>query len=157
MGQINGMIYKGQIYDPQVKNSLNKPVEAAFDFLTGQAGVSDAQLAKLKTGFGINDSAMKIKVSATVDLPEDRAKIKLDIIVDGNAQIDKKGFVKEFFADDARGKADISVKKSGVQQSFDIIVATTSPIKVVKEGLGGNIAAVLGKIDFANSDLGPLL
>lgn len=100
---------------------------------------------------------MKIKVSATVDLPEDRAKIKLDIIVDGNAQIDKKGFVKEFFADDARGKADISVKKSGVQQSFDIIVATTSPIKVVKEGLGGNIAAVLGKIDFANSDLGPLL
>jgi hypothetical protein len=56
-----------------------------------------------------------------------------------------------------RGKADISVRKSGVQQSFDIIVATTSPIKVVKEGLDGNFAAVLGRIDFAYSDLGPLL
>lgn len=156
MGQINGIIFKGQVFDPEVKNSLNGPVEAAFDFLTGQAGVTGLELTKLKTGFGINQEAIKIKARATVDLPDDRAKVKLDLIIDGVAEVNKKGFVKEFFADGAAGSADIRVKKAGTQQSFDIFVDTLSPINLVKDGLGGNFAAVLGKIDIANSDLGPL-
>jgi len=156
MGQINGVIYNGQIFNPEVKNSLNGPVEAAFDFLTGQAGVTGLVLTKLKTGFGINQDEIKIKARATVALPDDQAKVKLDLIIDGVAEVNKKGFVTEFFADGAAGSADIKVKKSGLQQAFDITVATTSPINVVKDGLGGNFAAVLSKIDIANSDFGPL-
>lgn len=153
MGQINGIIFRGQVFDPEVKNSLNGPVESAFDFLTGQAGVTGSELSKLKTGFGINQQELKIKARATVDLPDDRAKIKLDLILDGVAEVNKKGFVTEFFADGAAGSADIKVKKSGSQQSFDIFINTLSSINVVSEGLGGNFSAILGKIDIANSDL----
>jgi hypothetical protein len=145
MGQIKGIIYNGQIFDPEVKNSLNGPIEAAFDFLTGQPNVPDGQLVKLKTGFGINDQAIKIKARATFELPDDSAKVRLDLVINGNAQIDKEGYVKEFFADDASG--DLGFKqKSGFQQ--DYIIATTSPFTFVKGGLGGNLAAILGNIDF---------
>jgi hypothetical protein len=156
MGQIKGIIFKGQIFDPKVKNSLNGPVEQAIDSLTGQVNLPSFELSKLKTGFGINKEAIKIKARATVDMPDDRAKIKFDLIIDGVAEVNKKGFVKEFFADGAAGSTAISVKKSGFKQSFNILIETLSPINVVKDGLGGNLAAVLGKIDIANSDFGPL-
>jgi hypothetical protein len=146
MGQIKGIISNGQIFDPEVKNSLNGPIEAAFDFLTGQPNVPDGQLVKLKTGFGINDQAIKVKARATFDVPDGRAKVRLDLVINGNAQIDKEGYVKEFFADDASGDLGFKQKKSGFQQDYTI--ATTSPFTLVKGGLGGNFAAILGSIDF---------
>jgi hypothetical protein len=39
MGQIKGILYKGQVYDPNANNPLNEPVEQAFDWLTGQVGL----------------------------------------------------------------------------------------------------------------------
>lgn len=157
MGQIKGVVYKGQIYDPGVKNSLNAPVEKAFDFLTGQVGIAGLELTNLKTGFGINKSEVKLKARAKIDFPGDRAKVKVDILIDGSADVNKKGYVKEFYADDARGSADIKLKNSGDREIFDIQIATFSPIKLVKEVLGGDFQAVIAKIDTGNSEFGPLL
>lgn len=157
MGQIKGVVYKGRVYDPGVKNPLNEPVEKAFDWLTGQAGIAGLELAKLKTGFGINKSEVKLKARAKIDFAGDRAKLKIDMLIDGSADVNKKGYVKEFYADDARGSADIKLKNSADRQIFDIKISTFSPILIVKEGLGGDYQALIAKIDPANSRLGPLL
>lgn len=156
MGQIKGVIYKGQVYDPNEKNSLNEPVEKAFDWLTGQAGLSGLQLTALKTGFGINKDQVKFKARAKVDLPDDRAKVKFDAVIDGIADVNKNGYVKEFFADEIRGSVDVALKKAGVREDFVIDIQTLSPIRMVKDALGGNFGAVIGKIDAANSQFEPL-
>lgn len=157
MGKIKGVIYKGQIFDPEAKNPLNEPIEEAFDWLTGQAGLTDVELTKLKTGFGINKDEVKLKARAKIDLPGERAKVKLDLIIDGAAEVNKDGFVKEFFADEARGSADIKLKNSGEREIFAIDLQTFAPIKLVKEGLGGDFEAIFAKLDIANSEFGPLL
>lgn len=157
VGQIKGVIYKGQVYDPDKNNSLNQPVEEAFDWLTGQAGLNGVQLAGLKTGFGINKEQLKLKARAKVDLPDDRAKVKVDLVIDGVAEINKSGYVKEFLADEARGSVSIGLKKAGGQEGFPIEIETVAPIRLVKDFLGGNIQAVFSKIDAANSQFGPFL
>lgn len=157
MGQIKGVLYKGQVYDPNANNPLNEPVEQAFDWLTGQVGLGGLQLAGLKTGFGINKDTVKFKASAKVDLPDDRAKVKLDVVIDGDAVVTKNGYVKEFFADDIRGSVDTALKQSGNRDSFAIDIETLSPIRLVKDVLGGNFNAVVSKIDINNSQFGPFL
>ena len=92
-----------------------------------------------------------------VDLPDDRAKVKLDLVIDGVAEINKNGYVKEFLADEARGSLSIGLKKSGEQGDFPIEIETLAPIRLVKDFLGGNIQAVFSKIDAANSQFGPFL
>jgi hypothetical protein len=119
--------------------------------------LQDVGLVKLKTGFGINKDEVKLKARAKLDLPGDRAKVKLDLIIDGSAEVNKKGYVKEFYADDARGSVDVRLKNAGGREIFALDIQTNSPIKLVKEGLGGDYQAVFAKIDFASSDLGPLL
>jgi hypothetical protein len=114
-------------------------------------------LAGLKTGFGINKDTVKFKARAKVDLPDDRAKVKLDVVIDGDAVVTKNGYVKEFFADDIRGSVDTALKQSGNRDSFAIDIETLSPIRLVKDVLGGNFNAVVSKIDINNSQFGPFL